>query len=43
MEGKKVWGSLGRMWKESWISIEVKGELYKKVMIPTEGRSDVCI
>ena len=35
LEGRKVWGALGRIWKESWISKEVEMDLSERVVIPT--------
>ena len=33
--GRKVWGTMTKLWKENMISREVKRELYERVVIPT--------
>ena len=33
--GRKVWGTMAKLWKETMISREVKRELYERVAIPT--------
>ena len=35
LEGRKVWGTMAKLWKENMISREVKRELYERVVIPT--------
>ena len=35
LEGRKVWRTMAKLWKEDLISREVKGELYERVVIPT--------
>ena len=35
LEGRKVWGTKAKLWKENLISREVKRELYQRVVIPT--------
>ena len=35
LEGKKVWETMAKLWKENIISREVKLELYERVVIPT--------
>ena len=35
LEGRKVWGTLAKLWKENMICTEVKRELYERVVIPT--------
>ena len=35
LEARKVWGTMENLWKENIISIEVKRELYERVVIPT--------
>ena len=35
LEGRKVWGTMARLWKENMIFREVKRELYERVVIPT--------
>ena len=35
LERRKVWGTMGKLWKENIISREVKRELYERVLIPT--------
>ena len=34
LEGRKVWGTMAKLWKENMISREVKRELYGRVVIP---------
>ena len=36
LEGRKVWGTMAKFWNENVISREEKGELYERVVIPTE-------
>ena len=33
-EGRKVWGTMSKLWKENIISKELKWELYERVVIP---------
>ena len=33
-EGRKLWGTIAKLWKENMISREVKRELYERVVIP---------
>ena len=35
LEGRKVWGTMAKLWKENMVSREVKRELYERVVIPT--------
>ena len=35
LEGRKVLGTLAKLWKENTISREVKRDLYERVGIPT--------
>ena len=35
LEGRKVWGTMAKLWKENMISRKVKRELYERVVIPT--------
>ena len=35
LEGRKVWRTNAKLWKENMISREVKRELYERVVIPT--------
>ena len=35
LEGRKVWGTMAKLWEENMISREVKRELYESVLIPT--------
>ena len=34
LEGRKVWGTMAKLWKEKMIFREVKWELYERVVIP---------
>ena len=34
LEGRKVWGTMEKLWQENVISREVKRELYERVVIP---------
>ena len=34
LEGRKVWGTMAKLWKENVISREVIRELYERVVIP---------
>ena len=35
LEGRKVWRTIAKLWKENMVSRVVKRELYEKVVIPT--------
>ena len=37
LEGRKVWGTMAKLWKENVISREVKRELYGRLVIPTDA------
>ena len=35
VDGRKVWGTMTKLWKENMMSREVNRELYERVGIPT--------
>ena len=35
VDGRKVWGTMAKLWKKNIISREVKRELYERIVIPT--------
>ena len=35
LKGRKIWGTMAKVWKESMIPREIKRELYERVVIPT--------
>ena len=35
LEGRKVWGTMAKLWEENMISRLVKREFYERVVMPT--------